>query len=300
MILPTRGFCHATFLLSHSARFHERYSVHDWVTAAREIPTVMAGALALQVIADQLITLGLAKTENGMICIADKIIKCGDEADTDTFAGIAKCVLEACPPPWLSGAVFGGRFRPELIPAEALEALGWLGDLLEPILVSLSLRNDASDLLRTKLGMMGELAIIAFERSLNRVTRHVSKISDAFGYDIESVSEHQLLRIEVKACLPDTQGRIFLTRNEASVASRFPTEWLLRQVVIRPDALMADVVRASDVISIREMSAIKVLSFLPPDDGIFRWLGDAELKFPPEAWTPVDFALDKNWIKSTS
>jgi hypothetical protein len=57
--LPTRGFCHAVFLLAQSVRFRQRDGLEDWVRTARQMPTVMASALALEFVAKELLTLNL-------------------------------------------------------------------------------------------------------------------------------------------------------------------------------------------------------------------------------------------------
>ena len=296
MTLPTRGFCHAVFLLAQSVRFRQRDGLEEWVRTARQMPTVMASALALEFVAKELLTLNLATNVRG-ISVSQKIHRCGYEASTDTFAGIAKCILECCPPPWLSIALVDGRLRTEFIPSESLDALSWLGDLLEPILIDVARRSVQGEVLRQKFGLMGELVVVGIEERLKHCIRHVSKISDAFGYDVESQHKNSILRIEVKSSLPETKDRVFLTRNEANKAVRFPSEWILRQVVMRPNVLVAEEIRTADVVAVREMDASKLLSYLPKEDGVFRWLGDAELRFPHDAWSELNFELAEDWCQ---
>lgn len=283
-MIPSRGTCHGVFLLVHSARCGPRRSLVEWVSFAKSAPTVMAAAIDLDVIARALFDCGLASLDSGAVVLHEGLAALGRAATDDVLMMIASLLLAKSNPAWLHASTATGEFRPELVPSMELNALGWLGESLEPLLIGAKSHEDRDNAFKNWLGAVGEFLVVTTEQHIGATVRHVSLISDAFGYDIESVRD-RTRRIEVKTSVVGTEQRLYLTRNEITVASRYRDEWVLIQVVLRPEALTATTLTREHVHSSRQLAAQSVIEVLPRDSEHCRWIETVELSTSNLDWT---------------
>lgn len=283
-MIPSRGFCHSCFLLGYAGYIATRHDVESWVSATRSLPTVMAAALGLNAVAAELLRVGLARLGPNGLAVDPRLIACGEDANSETFTRIARLLLEVEPPAWLPAVVRDGIFRSSGIPAADERELGWLSEHLGPMLESLAPRQDSEEFLRA-VGRIGEEVVLEAERRAGRKAVHVASISDRYGYDVESHDGSRRRRIEVKTAFPATAHRLFLSRNEASVAARLPDEWCLVQVTLSPSiALTLAPAAAEDVLAAREVAAPRVLGHLIADTPSCRWVDRVEVSMPNDAW----------------
>lgn len=297
--LPSRGRCHATFLLAYSARVRHCVDAEAWITAALDKPTHMAASLDLNGTAELLLDVGLAKVEGG-VQIMHELSKLDQAADLSTLKGIARLLIVRRPPDWLRSSVVEGQLATEFIPAQDLEALSWLGPDLDPIIVAAhqQLYGRQDDDLLKRIGDAGELMVIAALHALNRQPRHVSLVSDRFGYDIELNSQQYRFGLEIKTVVPSTADRVLLSRHEFDVAARMADRWKIVQITISSIAVVRGVVCAADVISIRELSSSALVQMAPPDTSTFQWSESAEFHPLDSMWLPSDLQVPSNFTFS--
>lgn len=283
-MLPTRGTCHGVFLLIHSARSGPRRSVNEWVSLAQSMPTIMAAAVDLQRLAAAMFDRGLAWID-GKVCLHENLSGIGNAATDEVLMRIAGAILRLDPPEWIHGAVGEGQFHPEFVPSSAFTALEWLHDDIEAVLVAAKAGASEDDGFRQWLGRVGESLVVAAERQVGASVRHVSLISDHFGYDIESFRPSRL-RLEVKTSILGAEHRVFLTRNETNSAARCGNEWFLVQAVLAPEVLTASALMPSHVAFIRQLPSSCVLAVLPQDSNHCRWVETVELLTNDLSWEP--------------
>ena len=285
---PTRGQCHAVFLLVHAAGLGVRQNRDRWVTAARQRSTIAALSFDLESAADALLEWGLAKSVPSIV-VGHPLDQFGHAADYSSLKGIAGVLLRRRPPIWLRSAVANGHLRRELIPYNDLSALAWLGDDLDDLLVAIhaDVLASADDEFLEQLGRAGELIVMDAMRVIGRPARHVALISDAFGYDIEAGGQSKVEGLEVKTAFAKTSDRFFLTRNEFDISQRMSGRWRVVQVVLSSKVAATGIVTSADVQMIRELSASTVRELAPAEERHFRWLESA--MFSPS---------EKQWIAS--
>lgn len=295
-MLPTRGTCHGVFLLAHSARTAPRGSFHAWVSFAKTAPTVMAAAINLDTVARGMCECGLARLDDGRVVLNERLAALDGTATDEVLMTIAALLLEVGGPAWLHASMSSGRFYSELVPSAELNALGWLGENLEPLLAGVKRQDEKDNDFRIWLGRVGEYLVVATERHTGASVKHVSLISDHFGYDVESVREGRY-RFEVKTSVVGTDHRLFLTRNEVTSASRYAGEWFLVQVILKPEALTAKCLTRDHVYCIRQMAGSSVIEVLPRDSEHCRWVETVEIITPGLNWTPYlsDRGMPANW-----
>lgn len=283
--LPTRGRCHAVFLLAFSARVRNCSDVHSWVVAALDKPTHMAASLDLAGTANLLLDVGLARVESCVVT-ASGLSMLDREADLTALKGIARLLLRNRPPSWLRAVVSNGRLAPELIPQRDFDAIAWLGDDLEEILVTAhqQVYGAADEHLRKLLGDAGELAIMSALRRDGHNPRHVSLISDRFGYDIELNDGFRTIGLEIKAAVDATAGRAFISRNEFDVAKRMGKRWKLVQVTFSSRVIASGRATAGDVERIRELASHSLVEMAPVEKEGFRWTEAAEIRPSESEW----------------
>jgi hypothetical protein len=295
-MFPTRGTCHGVFLLVRSACSAPRRSLNEWIAFARSMPTVMAAAINLDALAASLCTCGLASLQNGKINLDERLVRVGEAATDEVLMSIAALLLRLDPPPWLHSAVASGFFRPELVPFPDLKALEWLGQDIEPLLAAVKDESAEDDAFRTWLGSVGESLVVALERCRGASVRHVSLVSDRFGYDVESLSSGRR-RLEVKTSVVGSEHRLFLTRNEVTAAARHFAEWFLIQVVLKPEALAAPNVTPCHVERMRQLPSSSVIGVLPQDSIHCRWVETVELATRDMDWVLYfpNTAIPEQW-----
>ena len=297
---PTRGQCHAVFLLVHVAGLGEWSGRAHWVEAARQRTAIAAQSYDLEGAADALIDWGLAKADP-VTAVVRPLAGLGAVADYATLRAIAGVLLRKRPPVWLRVAVVDSVLRKELIPSADLNALLWLGEDLEAVLVSVfkDVCEAVDDDLTSALGRAGELAVINALENAGRRPRDVSLISDAFGYDVECAERPHLEGIEVKTSVTRTASRFHLSRNEFDVSKRMGGRWKIIQVVLSSKVVASGRVTSDDIELIRELPASGVHKIAPAEDQ-FRWTESAVFMPNDGLWIPSDlevskeFALDLN------
>lgn len=290
-MLPSRGCCHAVFLLVFSARLKQYSGLEDWVEAAKGRATIMAATLNLSAVASSLVALDLASLNP--VLPAKSLQSAGEDASNQTFEKIARILLERSPPLWLKVAVSNTVVSREYIPAADLDALAWLGDALDSILLDV-FRNSIveEDFASKAIGDAAELIVVAALKRMGGTVLHVSQISDAFGYDIEHRQTSGTARIEVKACSAQTSDCFILSRNEFDKSQLLKSEWCLIQIIFKVGAVFGDTIGAEDVIAIRELKPDILLELSPPDSENFRWRESAEYRPKSEHWISSQLDLD--------
>ena len=123
---------------------------------------------------------------------------------------------------WLQDGVVGIP-SPEFLPDPVLASAGHLG--IDPTIawqVVLEHGRKIDLERRERIGLLGELAIIAYLEELGVQTDHVSRRSDALGWDIRTMGEALEGHLEVKTTTSLGRFRVFLSRNEFEVSRRDP------------------------------------------------------------------------------
>lgn len=296
---PTRGQCHAVFLLIHVAGLLGISGRDAWVAAARERRTIAARSFDLRKTADALIDWGLARIEP-TVSIMPPLVYLGEVADYGTLKAIAIELLRRRPPAWLRSVFIDGTVRIELIPSDDLAALGWLGEDIEQVLVVVyaTVFGQENEEFSTRLGLAGEFAVLAALTDSGVRTRHVSLISDAYGYDLECGGAETVEGVEVKTAFPRTADRFHLSRNEFDVSRRMLSRWKVVQVVFSSRVVATGLVTAADVESVRELSAAKVSAIAPSPEDAFKWTESAIFQPTADQWAisslniPANFAFE--------
>jgi hypothetical protein len=290
-LIPSRGLCHAVFLLNRAAHLRENHSENEWVERARRQSTIMASALNLERVAQTLVKVGLVRTAQ---CISPvpELDELWIDANSATFLAIARVLLEKCPPPWLEAAVSAHGLLLEYIPTTDLNAMRWLGEHLEDLLIEAGRKLQATteDEFARRLGNAAELVVLRAKEREGGQTIHVARISDSFGYDIEHRVSSDTTRIEVKGAVESSSYGFFITRNEVVQARRYATEWVLMQVIFRSAIALRDELKFDDIIGVRTLTSDQVCSLVPPDTPHFSWTASARVRPPVDFWSP--HALD--------
>ena len=283
--LPTRGRCHAIFLLVHSAKLKKCVDKEAWIRAAADKTTFMASSVDLPGTANLLEVAGLVKIEES-VTIAPSLSDFGEQADLGTFIGIAMQLLCKRPPDWLRAVVVEGHLKKEFIPREDFKAISWLGNDMEEIILAAhqQVYGRKNLMLRKALGDAGELAVMSALQNGGFNPRHVSLISDSLGYDIELNAGGVIQGIEVKAAVEATAHRAFLSRNEFETAKRMKKSWKLIQVVFSSNVIVQRIATASDLVILREVTSPTLVNLAPIEKDEFKWVKTAELRLRETDW----------------
>lgn len=286
--LPSKGRCHAVFLLAHSARLSQFYSAGAWISNAKERLTFMASAYDMQGAAHALFAMNLVRLDP-TILLHPHLEQLSFEANRSTLLAIASLLLKSAPPDWLSYCVVNDEFFPDLVPTRDLSQLQWLDDDLELVIKGAfyQLYSSSNDLLLKQLGDAGEFAVVSALSKAGYQPQHVALISDSYGYDISCEIGSIKSQIEVKACVPTTQGTFYLSRNEFDTACRQPDIWKLVQVTFSSSIFVSKNVTTCDIVQIRELPASAILTLAPQSSTRFRWCDTAKFKPKPESWSEL-------------
>lgn len=118
------------------------------------------------------------------------------------------------------------------LPAPLIEAASWLRISVEEVWSRAKSRMGKIDLeRRTRIGNLGELALVDHLRQAGFEVYHASIDSDGLGWDIEARYSADVVHIEAKTTTSLAQAKIFLSRNEFETALIDPT-WMLTLVHI--------------------------------------------------------------------
>lgn len=293
---PTKGQCHAVFLLVHVAFLGQWCGRDRWVAAARQRTAIAAQSYDLEAVSEALIDWGLAKLDP-FASVTRPLSTLGEVADYPTLRAIAGVLLRKRPPVWLRVAVVDSVLRRELIPSSDLNALLWLGDDLEAVLISVfkDVCEAADDELATALGRAGELVVLNALENAGRRPRHVSLVSDAFGYDIECAERQQIEGFEVKTSVARTASRFHLSRNEFDVSKRMNDRWKIIQVVFSSQVVASGKVKSDDVEIIRELPASAIHQIAPAETQ-FKWTESAIFMPTEDLWVPSGLTVSEQFV----
>ena len=297
--LPSRGRCHAAFLLAHSVRLKHSATLEAWTAAAADRSTIMAASTDIAGTAQILLAGKLAREEDAIV-LDERLLRVSKRADRRSLVAIARLLLRCFPPGWVVSAVVDGEFLPEYVPDYDLQRLSWLGPDLAPIVLSVhrAITSASNEELRKRIGDAGELAVVSALERIGIQPNHVALVSDAYGYDIEYQHDQHLHRLEVKACVPSTADRVIVSRNEYDAATTFASSWRLIQVCFASRIVVNGRATYSDILSFRELPSSSLVSLGPRSTNSFRWLDAAEFRPPLDFWNKsrlrvaADFHVD--------
>lgn len=294
-LLPSHGTTFASLLLSHTAARAPRASAEDWVRAARMQESHLTRSLNLQATAQSLVAEGLAHDEDGLR-LAEPLFRLVELGEAAGLREMARVLMSAAPPPWLTLAVRSGRVVRDYIPEADLKALRWLEPDLDAMLLAIGTqRNHArQEEVRQILGDAAEAAVLSALRRERREAIQVSRISDAYGYDIE-VREEPVDRIEVKGAGPSTGGSFHLTRHEFETCRRYGRGWRLIQVAFTASAFTAASLDGSHIGEMLQLNSAAIMNMVPADTPQFTWEDSALLKPCGELWLPTGLEPGKEF-----
>ncbi|MEV0261611.1 DUF3883 domain-containing protein [Streptomyces sp. NPDC050617] len=289
-LLPSHGMAFGSLLLVRTAALAPRADVEHWVRAARAQGSYLAHALDLRATARSLIAAGLVDARGG-IRLGRRLSRLAALGDGGGLRDAARVLLSAAPPQWIPLAAGSGRVVRDYIPDADLKALRWLEPDLDAILLSTGthLMQARQEMVRQRLGEAAEAVVLSALRREDRHAVQVSRISDAYGYDVEVRGPH-IDRIEVKGAGPATRGSFHLTRNEFETGLRHPRSWRLVQVVFEGSAFVADVLDRTHVAEVLELAPGAVRDIVPRDTPQFTWEQSALLTAPEQTWLPTGMA----------
>jgi hypothetical protein len=246
----------------------------------------MAAALNLERVAHTLVAMNLASVSDRGVTISRSLLAVSRVANDESFAHIARLLLERAPPPWLRVAVGEDGVRREYIPQTELDAMAWLRGRLDALLLQVygTITAERDDAFRKRLGDAAEHVVLAALERLGGEVLHVAALSDGFGYDIEHRTVAGIARIEVKAATAQTADGFFLSRNEFEKSRVFGAEWRLVQVIFKPSAFLGTEISTAHVEAIRELSAGTIGDVVPADTPEFVWQESAHIRPPSLAW----------------
>lgn len=258
----------------------------------------MARAMDFEEIAQILINSRLVAIEQGRIKLSRELHRLSHVADLSSLKAIARILLAANPPEWLRSAVAGSRLVEEAIPALDRKKLFWLGRDLEAILVAAhhSVYGDKSQEMLKFLGDAGELLIMASLRLMNYHARHVSLVSDHYGYDIEVGTVNDPAGLEIKTSVHSTADRFFLSRNEFEVAQRMGRRWKLIQVIFSSRVILNGYASGADVAAIRQLSCDCLLNLAPLDTSSFQWIEVAKFTPSSSLWEKSAMPVPEDFV----
>lgn len=289
-MLPSRGICHAIFLMGRVLLLRSISSIDDWTDAARRQTSYIAAASDLRAVAETMIAIGLVVPAELFQPDARLLPLLSRQADRDTLVVIARVLLDCFAPPWIVNVAAGDALATEYIPEGDREALEWLEPDLAPFLIDIGREKAAerSADFRKRLGNAGEQIVVTSKQLEGARVTHVARISDAYGYDIEATSASGKIRerIEVKATLGDRSHRIHITRNERDKAKLYGEQWKLVLVMFEPTAFFKGRARRDDILAVKTLPNSELLAVTDCDTKCFRWEVSAELCVPVSSWLP--------------
>lgn len=294
-MLPKKGIAHAICLLSHSAVLKDRIDLDDWVCSASELSASLSVAADLRPPAEWLIQVGLVVADE-IVRLSPSLEALSGRADRSTLVAIARLALRASPPVWLTVAVGASGVVREYIPSGDLEALLWIDPELDDLLLDVrtELAATRENTFKERMGAAAEALLMAAFEKAGRSPLHVSKLSDAYGYDIE-MSSTVFDRVEVKSASSVTCGKFMLSRNEYNKSRIYGSQWRLVQVVFKVSAFTAERIYCVHVETVLQLKNDTIAALVPPDPPGFVWMESAELKPDAAAWAPLEIELDHSF-----
>ncbi|MFF9081722.1 protein NO VEIN domain-containing protein [Streptomyces rubiginosohelvolus] len=300
-LLPRHGVAFAVLHLARVAGLAPRGSIDEWVSAALRHGSYMTAATDLRSSAHAMVNAGLASVgEQGEIRVGRAIaaVAASKGGARHAMRHAAVVLLVARPPAWLRVAVNADGVERVYIPQSDLDALSWLEEALDEVLVEARrLVGDADGAdLSAEIGDAAEEIVAAALRAAGKQPVHVARISDAYGYDVD-VCEGPVRFLEVKSAGPKTLSRFHLSRHEFDTSVRHGDAWCLVQVVFAGSAFVADPITAADVSCIRELPASALRALVPADSVAFRWQESALVTPRPDLWRPSALRPDPSFVR---
>ena len=301
-LLPSRGTCHAVFIMGRVLLLRAVESIDEWVETARRQTSFIATASDLGAIANLMIAGGLATCAQSLRPHAKLVPLLSRQADRDTLVLVARLLLHSFAPAWISSVAVGDALATEYIPHGDRDALEWLEPDLANILIDVAREKAAerSADFRQRLGNAGELTVVEAKQLQGARVTHVALISDSYGYDIEAASATGKDRelIEVKATLGDRNHCVHITRNERDKAKLYGEQWKLVLVMFEPAAFFKGRAQRSDIIAVKTLPNRELLAMTDRDTDFFRWETSAELCAPDSAWSAYPMHLPNDFCVS--
>jgi len=228
-----------------------------------------------------LIDCGLVKEQEGVLVPTAELKELLDGTVEHALEVVTARTLIQTEPKWLTSTA------PTEVP-EVLQTL--IPDPLqrEELLLALGRRFD--DTRQRLLGGIGEEIVAAEARrelellgylELARAVRRVSLESDQLGYDVSAPrvsGNRRLLEVKATAVEPSRTLNVHISRNEATVGSRFPNHWAL--VICRVTNLDT---ASGEIFGWCSRTSLDAL--LPQDTTAGHW-EEALIEIPAEAFTP--------------
>ncbi len=295
MLLPSEGVCHGCYILAYCAGLDEQPTVSELLERARRLPSGDSFFRDLKELAIALLNAGIVLEEGGRVRFVPEFPDCHHGADRNTKFQIARVLLAYARPDWLPSSGDADLILRGLMPSTAQTALSWMGPDLAHVFQSL-LTSEDRGFSSQALGRIGEEAILAAEHAAGYRVRHVSLISDSYGYDIESCSGGQMRRIEAKCTIEGRAGRFFLSRNEYEQSRRQGPEWILVQVILRSDiAFRAPTLDANSIRTINWVPGSVISDHVVADRANCRWHESVEFNIPQEIWSVYPHRPEVSW-----
>jgi hypothetical protein len=288
MLTPTEGACHGCYILAYCAGLDEPPSLSELLERARRLPSGNSFFQNLPELAAQLLDLGIMREVTGKIEFIPEFPACRTGADRTTKLQIAKVLLGHSRPSWLPNMEDAGAVVSALLPAPVETALDWMERDLVHVIGSV-ISRDGGSLVREAFGQIGEHFVMAAERSAGHDVRHVSPISDTYGYDLESHRAGHLTYIEVKCTVETKAGQFFLSRNEYEVSRALCDSWMLVQVVLRGEILFRDrVLDVSAIHAVNWLQSQTVSGEIVADRPNCQWREAVEFNIAADLWRQYD------------
>lgn len=288
MLIPTEGACHGCYILAYCAGLDNPPSLAELLERAHRLPSGHSFFQNLSELAAHLLDLGIMREVNGKIRFVQEFPACRTGADRTTKLQIAKLLLSYSRPTWLANIEDAGAFVSALLPAPVETALAWMGRDLIHVIGSV-ISRDGGSIVRDAFGRIGEHFVLAAERSAGHDVRHVSPISDTYGYDVESQRGGRLTCIEVKSTVETKAGRFFLSRNEYEVSRTLCDSWMLVQVVLRGEFVFRDgILDVSAIRAVNWLQSATVAVEIVADRKNCQWRDAVEFNIAAEQWKRYD------------
>lgn len=294
-LLPSEGVCQGSYLLAYAAGLDEPPTFGEWIARVSRLRSGHGHCQDLAGLARALEISGVAVLMDGRVRFIPRFPNCRTGANRQTKVRIAALLLDYQRPIWLPQSGNLDQIVSALIPKDDMRALSWLGEDLRNVLAGL-LVPEGKDETASKLGEIGELIILASERNRGRAAVRVSAISDGYGYDVESRSDVDVLRIEAKCTFESRAGTFHLSRHEFNQGLKYPGEWKLVQVILAADAVWnCEMLGASAIIGARTVSVGAIVAEIVQDRPRCEWQDSVFFRLPAEQWDEYPLCIRSDW-----
>lgn len=287
MLEPSRGECLAVFHIVVAHSLSPSGGVAQLIDTVRSLPGFTVAAMDHARVLRGLVELGLAQETDKRVDLDACLKRLHVVDQRDALPAIAARIVDARRSSELTPEVPSWARPLDLTHKDIQRAAEWVST--DP-LVAQHLGRPALDQrpYAEMLGFVGELMVAHHLRAEGWTVRHLSIVSDHFGFDLVAEKPGTLRRIEVKSSLSHTRHRVFLSRNECDVAERFPNEWELNHIVLHSNAMERQDIDAQSVLGLGWCSARELRSVLPADGSHSRWTVSCEVSTAGLQWHSIE------------